>query len=113
MLPGGDSITLALAVATRMGGIPASGVASALMERLEPGCLAMSGVCAGNRADLALGDVVIAQTVFQYDEGKQTDKGFQGDLFPTPMESRFVRQAGELLPAGRSGEKPRDIMAMC
>src|ERR1700719_1324856 len=99
-LPEGGSITIALARPTRMGGISTSNVVSALMERLDPRCLAMCGVCAGNPADLALGDVAIASTVFQYDEGKRTDKDFQADIFPTPMDVSWVQRAKDLRPDG-------------
>jgi hypothetical protein len=100
-------MTLALARSTRMGGVFMSNVVSTLMERLDPRALAMCGVCAGNPADLALGDVAIASTVFQYDEGKRTVAGFQGDLFPTPMDIQWIQRAKNLRPEGmRSHGKP-------
>jgi len=96
-LPQGGSINIALARPTRMGGIFMSNVVSTLIERLKPRCLAMCGVCAGNPRDLALGDIVIASAVFQYDEGKRLDGGgFQGDLFPIPMDIRWLERAKAL-----------------
>ena len=100
VLADGSNITVALARPTRMGGIFMSNAVSTLMERLDPRCLAMCGVCAGNPSDLALGDVAIANTVFQYDEGKRTESGLQGDLFPTPMDIRWVQRANGLRPGG-------------
>jgi nucleoside phosphorylase len=96
----GGSIKIALALPTRMGGRFTSTVVDALLERLNPYCLAMCGVCAGNPADVALGDVVIASTVFQYDEGKRTNSGFQGDIFSTPMDIYWLQQAKDLRPDG-------------
>lgn len=45
--------------------------AAALLERHpEIRCLAMCGVCAGRRGDVALGDVIIADRAWPYDHGK-------------------------------------------
>lgn len=38
-------------------------------RRLQPRCLAMCGVCAGRRGDVNLGDVIVADRVWQYDFG--------------------------------------------
>jgi nucleoside phosphorylase len=76
---GHPSITIAVAVAERMGGDSAAPLASVLCERLKPGCLAMSGVCAGNPGVVALGDVVIADRTYNYQLGKRTDALFQPD----------------------------------
>jgi nucleoside phosphorylase len=100
ILPQGGSIKIALARPTWMGGIFTANVVSALMERLDPRCLAMCGVCAGNPADVALGDVVIASTVFQYDRGKQNAENFEADLFPTPTDIAWVQRARDLRPDG-------------
>jgi nucleoside phosphorylase/predicted phosphodiesterase len=99
-LADGGSLTIALAHPTRMGGNFTSNIVSTLVERLKPRCLAMCGVCAGNPSDVALGDVVIGNPVFQYDEGKRTVAGFEGDLFPTPMDIRWLRHAKGLRPDG-------------
>src|SRR3954462_9595178 len=78
-LASGRTLSVALARPTRMGGpatmpimaAPVGGarapppgrggpatmpIRAALVERLKPHCLAMSGLCAGNPADVALGD---------------------------------------------------------
>src|SRR5262249_35850478 len=41
-------------------------------------CLAMCGVCAGRRGDVALGDVIIADRVWQYDAGKRKAETVDG-----------------------------------
>lgn len=97
---GGLSINVALARATRMGGTATSPVVSSLVERLKPRCLAMCGVCAGNPGDVALGDVIIAEMVYPYDEGKQKQDGFEGDHRQTPMRDDWVRAAQDLSPDG-------------
>jgi nucleoside phosphorylase len=73
-----------------MGGEQALIAAVPLLERHpEIRCLAMCGVCAGRRGDVALGDVIIADKTWPYDAGKlqatvdehghRTER-FQGDM---------------------------------
>ena len=62
-------LTVALARPTRMGGTATSPTASRLATELKPRCLAMCGVCAGNPGDVALGDVIVAEMTYAYDEG--------------------------------------------
>jgi nucleoside phosphorylase len=59
--PDGATLTFALVRPTRMGGLSAAPIASILVERLKPQCLAMCGVCAGNPDAVTLGDVIIAE----------------------------------------------------
>src|SRR5687767_118431 len=72
----GVPLSIALARPTRMGGRSTAPTATALAERLGPQCLAMSGVCAGNPAAVALGDVVVAEMAYEYDEGKRAAADF-------------------------------------
>lgn len=96
----GRTLSVALARPTRMGGPATMPIMAALVERLKPHCLAMSGVCAGNPADVALGDVVIAEMVYYYDEGKRTVHGLQGDHRQVPMDETLLRAAQDLRPDG-------------
>jgi nucleoside phosphorylase len=84
---------VALARPTRMGGTSTGPVVSALVERLKPRCLAMSGVCSSNPADVALGDVIVAHFAYEYDEGKCMADSFQADHFHYPMPDSWVRVA--------------------
>jgi nucleoside phosphorylase len=93
-------ISLALARPTRMGAAATTPIASSLVERLKPQCLAMCGVCAGNPSSVALGDVIIAETVYSYDEGKQDANAFEGDHRQTPMSELWVRAAQDMVPDG-------------
>jgi nucleoside phosphorylase len=97
---GGRNLTVALARPTRMGATATSPVVASLAERLKPRCLAMCGVCAGNPGDVALGDVIIAEMVYAYDEGKQKQESFEGDHRQVPMADAWVRAAQDLLPDG-------------
>lgn len=95
VLPAKEKLTLALARPTRMGSTPVATTASSLVERLHPKCLAMSGVCAGNPADVALGDVVVAEIAYAYDEGKRAQHGFEGDHRQIPQSDRWLRHIQE------------------
>jgi nucleoside phosphorylase len=93
---GGNGLTIALARPTRMGGTATAPITASLAERLKPNCLAMCGVCAGNPAEVALGDVIIAEMVYTYDEGKLKHGAFEGDHRQIPMLDSWVRVAQEL-----------------
>lgn len=93
-------LRLALARPTRMGAVPIATTASTLVTELRPNCLAMSGVCAGNPSDVALGDVIIAEAAYAYDEGKRTVNEFQPDHRQIPLSDRWTRLAQELLLEG-------------
>ena len=94
----GAEIALALARSTRMGPNSTIPVASALAERLRPKCLAMCGVCAGNPTAVALGDVIVAELAYAYDEGKRTREEFEADHRQIPLSDAWVRGAQELTP---------------
>jgi nucleoside phosphorylase len=92
----GRRLSVALARPPRMGGRTTAPMVTALVDRLRPTCLAMCGVCAGNPDETAHGDVVVAEAVFEYDEGLLTDDGFLGDHRQYPQDTRWVRHAQEL-----------------
>lgn len=96
----GRRLSFALARPTRMGGRVTSQFATHLVGELKPGCLAMSGVCAGNPTDVALGDVVVAEITYEYDEGKLTEQGLVGDHRQYRLDDHWFRAAQEFDPAG-------------
>jgi hypothetical protein len=65
------SLRVAVTQALGMGGASAVMAAAELIEPHRVQCLAMCGVCAGKRGDVALGDVIIADRVWQYGAGKR------------------------------------------
>lgn len=65
----GGRISVALTRAVQMGGEGAGNAAARLVDAYKPRCLAMCGVCAGNPGRVQLGDVVVAELVWRYDEG--------------------------------------------
>ena len=94
--PGDVSLSVALARSAHMGGREISPVTSRLVSELRPRCLAMSGVCAGNPARTALGDVVVPTLVYAFDEGKTTSVGFRGSHRQIPVDDRIIRAAQDL-----------------
>jgi nucleoside phosphorylase len=96
----GGSMVVALARPTRQGATATMPIAATLIERLNPRCLAMCGVCAGNPSAVALGDVIIAEMTYLYDEGKVKPEGFEGDHRQIPMLDTWVRAAQDLKPDG-------------
>jgi nucleoside phosphorylase len=92
--------SVALARPTAMSGRSAGPIATTLADRLRPSGLAMPGVCAGNPETTALGDVVVAEIVYEWDEGKHSPEGFKGDHRPVPLDPRWLRAAQDFDPAG-------------
>ena len=66
----GQSLTIAVASASRMGETATAGKAGGLIGELQPKCLAMVGICAGRKGKVNLGDVIVAERVFNFDYGK-------------------------------------------
>ncbi|MBL4704943.1 MAG: hypothetical protein JKY54_10500 [Flavobacteriales bacterium] len=67
-----------------MGRESTQAVVSTLIQKTPAKCIAMSGICAGRRGKVELGDVIIADRLWSYDAGKSvTEDGveiFQGDM---------------------------------
>lgn len=91
---------IAFARPTRMGSIRTGGLATTLTDILRPQCLVMCGVCAGNPKDLELGDVVISELTYQYDEGKKEAERFVGDHRQVPISKRWLKASQALKAEG-------------
>lgn len=89
-------LRVAAARPTRMAGVATATVATRLADLLTPACLAMCGVCAGHPRDTDLGDVVIADRVFHYDQGKAKPDAFEGDLWVHALHDTWLRAAQDL-----------------
>jgi nucleoside phosphorylase len=95
----GDAPSGAVAWSGAMGAAAAARRAATLVERLRPACLAMCGICAGKRGEVALGDVIVAGRVYSFEHGKLTSAASAtgeelADFAPGPAVLK-------LLPAGR------------
>ena len=90
------TFTLALARPNRMGLLATLPVISALAAELQPKCLAMTGVCAGNPDRTALGDIVVAELAYSCEEGQRTKNEFLADPRQTRLPEWMLRAAQEL-----------------
>ncbi|HRI68786.1 MAG TPA: hypothetical protein PK156_31370, partial [Polyangium sp.] len=93
-------LSIAAAWIGEMGPSAAATRAATLVKELDPACLAMCGICAGKRGEVALGDVIVANLVYDYDRGKliardegQTAVDFYHDLATYNLERRWAMDA--------------------
>ena len=68
---GGGELWVAVTQALGMGGVEAVSACAQLVAAYQVRCLAMCGVCAGRRGEVALGDVIIADRMWAYGTGKR------------------------------------------
>ncbi|MCU0650342.1 MAG: hypothetical protein MUF00_20320, partial [Gemmatimonadaceae bacterium] len=73
-VPDGRPLEVAVAVAPDMATAAALATLIPLIEKLQPRCIAMCGVCAGRPGKVQLGDVIAAERLYHHDTGKQTRK---------------------------------------
>ncbi|WP_437320988.1 pentapeptide repeat-containing protein [Sorangium sp. So ce385] len=66
----GETLVVAAAWIGEMGGTAAAARVQQLLDDLKPETLAMCGICAGDRREVSLGDVIVADRVYIYDHGK-------------------------------------------
>lgn len=80
----GKEITVRTTWMAYMGREQAQAVASASNQNTPVKCIAMSGICAGSRGKVGLGDVVFANRLWSYDAGKLVVEDgvekFEGDM---------------------------------
>lgn len=74
-----------------------------LVDALRPSCIAMCGVCAGRPGKTALGDVVVAERLYDYDTGKWKDLGFEADLRTCSLRPDWKIAAERFQPKQRFG----------
>lgn len=97
------SLWVAAAWIGEMGPSAAATRAASLVKDLDPACLALCGICAGKPGDVALGDVIVANLVYDYDRGKLVarDSGqhsgeFFQDISTYNLERRWAMDAAYL-----------------
>lgn len=74
----GKPRTIAVTQALAMGGASAVAAVAELLKPHEVQCLAMCGTCAGKRGEVELGDVIVAERVWQYGAGKRKASTVRG-----------------------------------
>ncbi|HRI63914.1 MAG TPA: hypothetical protein PK156_06740, partial [Polyangium sp.] len=88
-----DSFTVAAAWIGEMGGQAAAMRGMPLLDELSPSCLAMCGICAGDPEKVALGDIIVANQLWPYGDGKQTADGFYHAMKLFPLDRRWGMDA--------------------
>lgn len=117
------SLSVVTAVANRMGMVSSAVLVTKMIERFRPRFLAMVGICAGVEGRCELGDILVADPVWDYQSGKKIseDKGFEIDPHQLPIRNALRRrmvslsQNRELLNAikeGWPGTKPRSDLQL-
>lgn len=71
LIQNNKGFSIALARGFEYGELDAAIMAQTLYMEIKPKIIAMAGFCAGKRGKQILGDVVIAEKIFNYDQGKQ------------------------------------------
>lgn len=77
----GRPFTVATAWIGEMGKQSAAIRGKQLLDELHPTCLAMCGVCAGYRHEVALGDIIVADQIWAVDNGKHVVEVGKTDVF--------------------------------
>ncbi len=119
----GGQLRVAVIRAPEKGGAAAVGAVAPLVETYAPRCLAMCGVCAGRQGAVELGDVIIANLLWDYDIGKQErtkaasgqmTERLRGRRLSYPLNPRWRRRAETFSPPRRGdwlAQRPRTYQA--
>lgn len=102
----GRPLVVAVAVAPDMGATAAVNTLLPLVERLQPRCIAMCGVCAGRDGKVRLGDVVAADRLFYHDTGKQLTEQVQQDLATYKLRDDWKAALEGMDPVARFRDEP-------
>ncbi|MFL5353926.1 effector-associated domain EAD1-containing protein [Archangium sp.] len=114
----GPSLSIRTTWASHMGRERAQAVTSMLIQEQPARCIAMSGICAGRRGKVVLGDVIFADRLWSYDAGKLiVEDGmqrFQGDMFPyRPRPTTWVQRMQQVsIPATASWLAQRPLLPL-
>jgi nucleoside phosphorylase/CheY-like chemotaxis protein len=88
-LSNGRRCSVVAGVASRMGMVPAAVLAAKFIETFRPKLLVMTGICAGVRDKVALGDVICADTSWDYQSGKHVSTS--GAIRHFLVEPNFIQ----------------------
>ena len=93
---GGIDATVVLAVQNEMGMVPAAILATKSIRAWQPAFIAMTGICAGVRNEVNLGDLVIAKQLLDYGSGKIKEGKLIPDYSPVALDADICGRAIEL-----------------
>ena len=93
----GENIRLLLVKQEGMGMVPATVVTNKVIEYFMPKCVIMSGICAGRKEAVNLGDVIVCTQVWDYGSGSLEDEGRKIKLVPAPDYVMIPQEINTLL----------------
>lgn len=97
---GGRKMSVAMCCAPRMGMVATSLLASRMIDKLRPRFITMTGICAGIEGKVGIGDVLMAETSWNWQSGKHAIDSL-GPYFaaaPHPLDTpEFVRVRAKTL----------------
>lgn len=71
-----------------------------MLSEVDVNCIAMTGICAGRRGKVSLGDVIFADRLWSYDSGKKVVENgvefFQGDQIQYQLQPKLVQRIQNL-----------------
>ncbi len=85
----GKDVTIVAAMQTEMGTVPAAMLSSQIVRIWHPKLLTMTGICAGVRGEVELGDVIVAQHLFDYESGLLTDGKLTPEYHTVSMDEEL------------------------
>lgn len=88
----GQSVRLLLVKQEGMGMVPAASITSKVIEYFMPKCVIMSGICAGRKAAINLGDVIVCTQAWDYGSGSLEEERKKMKLVPAPDYIRIPQE---------------------
>lgn len=93
----GKSYSVVVANCERMGMVSSTLTSSAIIHEFSPKIIAMTGICAGIKGRVELGDIIFASLVWDYQNGKRLENG-EHELDPHQVASSpCIKAHAELL----------------
>lgn len=101
--PDKPSVRIRASWMSDMGAQPLASIVGTLLHKFNPICLAMSGICAGPRGTVNLGDVIFANRVWQYDAGKIITDEKGKTFLPEPIQHSVKPQWAQRMQSLQAG----------
>jgi nucleoside phosphorylase len=93
---GGDQVRVIAASCPRMGMVSAAVFSTNIIRTFRPRLIVMTGICAGIRERVSVGDVAVADPSWDYQSGKLVRGGFEVAPHQLPLISALRRRIAEL-----------------
>ena len=102
--------------APNMGREAAAAITHKMLLEMDFVCIAMTGICAGRRGKVELGDVIFADRLWSYDAGKIVKEGqealFQGDMLQYRPSQSLVQKMQAFEVDDASWPIPRPVLPL-